>query len=277
MTQAIIVEKIEKMEAEIERLSTLEFVQRADSQTAWARQNAIFLGLPFLRAYWPHAAYQSGNIITDLAGKGMHLTMNFGTRPLMTLGGVNNQAPGCFYLSASSNFALKTNDAQLNITGGETDIDSTYRGLTIGAWVNPITITGTRPVAGKWKVTLNQRQYLLSVTSSRARFEVSSNGTAITSVVSASTLTASSWYLLIGRFDPSAEVSILANGVEAVNTTSIPSLVNSDTGSFEVGSHDTSVRPYLNATVGPVFLCAGLLNDAVCDNLLETTRGLYGV
>lgn len=232
---------------------------------------ADFQGLPGLRGLWYPNSTDSTGALYDQSGQGRTLTYNGNP----TLGIHNSFIPYWDY-DGTGDFHSRADEASLDITGGETTIAAGQRGLTLFGWFWFDVLGALVLPFGKAGAAGNLSYYLQKQANDTLRFTVSGNGTNEFYAASAA-LSASKWYFCVGRFTPSAEVAILVNGVEVVNTTSIPATVFSGNGSLGIGRWIGGATQELNGRCALAGLCAALLTDAQVGHLFQRTRAFFSV
>lgn len=232
---------------------------KAIADVLTASQKDVFVRLPGLLAYWPMGIRFSSGAVVEHGGAGDALVQT----GICSVGYDGNSfahlGDGVNYLSASSAFG---------VTGLETYIDVSLRGLTIGGWFmidsSPSILSG---LISKDKPSPD-RGYVLGWTTSEApQFQVSGNGTSVSSVVGGGSTTGQ-WHFVVGRFIPSAEIAIFNDGDKSANVTAIPASVNVSTQAFEVGRTYNDNSRVIDGKARDVFVCAVALSDA----LIEETR-----
>jgi len=231
--------------------------QIADSLVHQEREP--FINLPGLRGYWPMSAvdflgnakdHSAGS--SDLSGSGA---------PLFGYDGDSFVQCG-----VASDFLQGSTSAQ-DVTGVETWIDPSIRGLTVGCWVKvddtPGTVGGLVTIYG----AAGQRSFALFFNSSReVAFGVSGAGTVVVNVYSAA-IVIGVWAFVVGRFTPSIEVAVFANGVKSVVTASVPANTFNSTNPFEVGRISNNDAQILEGKFRDVFICAAVLSDVQIENI----------
>jgi len=255
-----------------ERLRDLETMETAPDLIS------PYLALTGLRGFWPMSAFQSNGDCFDQSGNARLLTYNGnptynydGLAPYLEMDGVGD-------------FLERFDEAGLDIIGTETYIDAAVRGLTMGGWIW-VTATGTDDgFMTKWNDLAGFRGYRLKqgiggppITFA---FEISSDGTAITSVSSdANSLTTGVWHFLVGRFDPSAELAIFLNSDKNTNVAAIPASIVNNAESFMIGAQAPAGVPieHMTGRASLCFLCAAYLSDDIIIGLFDQTRGAFGV
>ena len=223
-----------------------------------------FIHLPGLRGYWPMSIVNSAGVAIDHAGA---------SADLLRTGAPTYGYDGNAYvqLGVATDFLYNTAPV-LGITGTEAWIASSLRGLTIGGWFladsTPTTISGLISKDGPDP----QRGYILSWSATNVPgFSLSGNGST-TVGVSYSDRSLDTWYFIVGRFTPSAEVAIFVNGDKAINTTSIPAAINVSTQNFEVGRYFNDNNRIIEGRARDVFVCAAALSDETLSALYQATR-----
>ena len=222
-----------------------------------------FLALPFIRAgFWPlHTTLDSGNF-PDWSPHGRTLTNNGAT-----VHALYNAFVGYADLDGTDDYLSRADEAGLDRTGS----------LTLGGWFWMDVLTATSGLIGKWNETGNQRSYLVFFNNAddTARFIVSSDGTATTSVTG-SVLAVNRWHFIVGRYNPSTETAVFVNGVKLVNTTSIPASIFAGTADFLIGSYNAGGN-LLNGRAALCFMCDTNHSDIVIQSIFQQTRGFFDV
>lgn len=232
-----------------------------------------FLGLPGLRGYWPMGAFDSSGNAIDQSGNGRTLT--YTGNP-----GHNFTTQGASYLDldGTGDFLTRADEAGLDIIGTESYVNSVVRGLTIGGWFRQDTLGAVDGLIGKWTDSGNQQGYLLLTVAGDITFAISSTGSTSTQYVHPTTISATTWYFIAGRFDPSTEMAIFLNDDKQVTTTSIPASIFVNSAALQVGVYNAGAAgTTLDGRVSNLFLCAMVLSDTAIDNIFQGTRGFYGV
>lgn len=202
-----------------------------------------------LVGYWPMDD-TSGNA-TDASGNS--ITLNNSTSATYTTGKFGNAL-----LTSSSNKYVSASDSNdLSIT----------KSLTISAWINPDSVSGTQTIAGKWDGA--NESYLLSLSGSAIRFSV--NAAANYVQTSSGAIVASRYQLVTASYDaPAQTVKIYVNGI-AQNTTTTGTIANSlddDSGNFSVAAEDSSgtASNYYNGRIDDLRLYSrAFTNNEVAD------------
>lgn len=226
-------------------------------------QKDVFVGLPGLLSYWPMGIRRESGIITDHSGAGLLLSQT-GVCPT----GYDGNA--YTHLGDGVNYVQSSNVA-FGLTGLETFIDSSIRGLTMGGWFmvdsTPSLFSG---LISKDKASPDRGYVLGWNTTDAPQFQVSGNGTAVNSVAGP-VATIGEWHFLVGRFIPSTEVAIFNDGDKSVNTTTIPSSVNVSAQALEVGRTFNDNSRVIHAKARDVFICAASLSDALIEQIRVAT------
>ena len=91
-------------------------------------------------------------------------------------------------------------------------------------------------------------------------------------------MTASNWYFVVGRFNPSTSLDIIVNGTKVSNVAGIPATLFNSTANFIVMAYNNGLAATRNdGKTSLCFLCAAYLDDVVVDALFAQTRALFGV
>lgn len=229
-----------------------------------------FLGLPGLRAYWPMNAFDASGNAIDQAGLDLVLTYNGNPGYNVT-----TQGAGYLDLDGTGDYLSRADEASLDIIGTETCVASAQRGLTIGGWFW-FDVTGTETMISKYESS-SQLSFLLRLDTSTPTFYISDTGSDVSlKSVAAATISTSTWYNIVGRFDPSTELAIFVNGTKTTNTTSIFSAIFNSTGALRIGAI-FSASQLLNGRVSNCFMSAMALSDTAISNLYNNTKAAYGL
>jgi len=235
---------------------------KAIADTLTASQKDIFVKLPGLAAYYPMGIRNQSGHAVEHSGTGSNL-LQVGTCPTDFDG--NSYAHlgnGTNYLSVASQYA---------ITGLETWISSSVRGLTIGGWF----MVDSAPAAqggfmGKYGVVTNYGYAMRWDSANIPGFFMSGNGSNVL-FVGAPASTIGVWHFLVGRFMPSTEVAIFVDGDKSVLTAAIPASIFASTQAFEVGRYANDNTRTLHCKARDVFICASALSDALIEEIRVTS------
>lgn len=236
----------------------LQLKRIADAMVAPAREP--FVNLPGLRGYWPMSivdflgnAKDHSAASSDLARAGA---------PQFGYDGSNAYAQ-----CGVGNDYLQGSTSAQTITGLETWIEPTLRGLTLGGWFN----IDSLPVSASGFITKDggspQRSYSLVLFSTGdASFNVSGNGLTVQSV-NLATGSILVWRFIAARFTPSTEIAVFVDGTKVVNTTSIPASLFVSTQPFEIGRYLNQDARIAHIKIRDPFLCQAILTDAQIESL----------
>jgi hypothetical protein len=238
-----------------------------------------FLALPGLRAFWPMSAVDYTNPQCIDIANGYDLTNN----NTATFGYDPNQAlVPCVFLDGTNQYLSRADGGAANwadITGTETYIENTTvgaRGLTLGGWFWFDRLATTELIIGKVSAAAGNYSYWITKDVTNVILSnVSVDGTAVTQMASAGTITTGQWYNLILRHDPSASLDIIVNNVQTRNVAGIPASIFDGNAAFEIGRF--AGGSYLDGRASCCFLCAALLSDAQISSLYQQTRGAFSV
>jgi len=229
------------------------------------------IGATGLRGLWPMSSVDSGGNAMDISGHNHTLTYNgdpvFGydsTSPHVKLDGVGD------YLS-------RADEADLDITGTESYIDSTVRGLTVWSWVYFDNVPAAdEGIITKWDTGAQRSYQIFRDATGDLNFHISSDGTIVFNVQIATSLAAvDTWYFVAGRFTPANELKCWVNTETNTNVTAIPAAIYSSTADLHVGAINGA--SLMTGRIGYSGLCASLLSDKSVGTIFEMTRGIYGI
>ena len=249
-----------------------EFQKTDDSSFAHESLISSYLALPGLIAFYPMSVATLSGSVIDLGGNDLFLT-NLNTVEILA-----QEKPVALFQTANFE-VLYSNQASFDIRGNEAYIGSSYRGLTMGAWVYFNDTGQTHSIMGKWSTVAGNRSYLLHCTASnKLRMLVCGDGTNFDFVEYPTSITAQKWHFIVGRFDPSTEVKIWVNDDSEIEVASIPATLHDGTASFTVGAEGTSPAPfgaYMEGMVSMGFITATRLSDATIRRLYYRTRPAF--
>lgn len=263
----------------IGRLRALEQAQERNLALEYSRTigevYAEYLSLPGLVGFWPMSSVQrsTGNAY-DLSGQGR--TLSYNGNPTYNI--YNSLIP-YIDMDGTGDFLSRADETDLDILGSETIYAAAVRGLTIGGWFwsDEAPAATIIQLIGKYNDNgVNQRSYILYNSGASLNFTISSDGTAITNIASSISYTTGVWRFLVGRYTPSSELAVFANGIRDVNVGVIPASIFNSTSVFDIGRYQTGPQ-YLDGRAALCFLCANTLSDLRLQRLFNVTRPYFGV
>ena len=222
-----------------------------------------YLAGPELRGFWSFASVDQSGAIADLSGWGRTLTNN-GATPRQLFADFMPYAD----LDGSNQWFNRATEAGMEITGA----------LTLGGyfWYDAFT-ANANGMLSKWNGGINQRSYrLFANNSSQATFEVSSNGTAITTVTGP-VLLVNTWYQIYGVYLPSTSLSVIVNRAKTTNVTSIPASIFNSSVDFEIGTRDSGGGGLLNGRAALAGVYADDHPDQNIFSRYDGSRSVFGV
>jgi hypothetical protein len=212
---------------------------------------------------------QSGNIVSryildDAPGNAIDLV---GPNTLTAVNTPGSEIPG---LTANYD-RLRLMDSSLtqyfSIANGSQTGLGIVGGLTIMCWAKLADDTTDHAFVSKYQETGNQRGYLLhnsNGSSDHLQLNISSNGTAVTSLDGTTSLVADTLYNLAGVFEPGTRLELYVNGVTDGNTTtSIPASIFGNSAEFAVGVQSIGSNfEKMNGRMNDVIIWNVALTDA---------------
>lgn len=218
--------------------------------------------LPGLEQYWTGGTRRFNGQVAEHGGGGTALT---------EVGSIPTGYDGNAYFHVGNGVNYGTLSTGGGISGLETWIDPTLRGLTVGGW---FMVDALPAVAGgliSKSAETPDRGYALIVTSTpQYIFLVSGNGAAAFQAISP-TSTISVWRFVVGRFIPSTEVAIFVDGDKTIFTAAIPASLNVSAQAFELGRYFALDAYIAHAKMRDVFVCAAALSDTLIEEVRKAT------
>lgn len=244
---------------------------------------SLYLSLPGIRSYYPfgvNTKLTSTVLATDLANK-FHLTDASGTSLLS----IYNDTVPYANLDGSTDYFYYPDDAHFEISGTETYINSTFRGLTIGAWVRLTglpSIFGTMGVVSKWYQSANCAYRLFLSSSNKPSFGISEDGTVnigkYQTLAHTTSVTSGSWLFVVGQYSKySNKLCITLNGDTVEAATSLTGIYVAGIAALEVGRHNQISTDCLYGDMSNVFISCMYLSREIISSLFNRTKSLYGI
>ncbi len=239
----------------------------APTDFAFGRLIANRLALPQCRLLVNMCDSATGTVV-DHSGMARHLTIN--GNPTFAV----HQETGLpevpyIDLDGTGDYLSIADAAWHSITGA----------LTLMGWYKPDDATPASAgfVAAKLLAAGNQRAYaLIHNTDGTLLARVSSNGTATTDVTTTAVMADATWHHCALRYIPSTELSVFLNGVEVLNTTSIPAAIFDSTADFTLGAGSGGAAPVAGHEA-LWSLHAVALSDAAMAACFAQEKRLFGV
>lgn len=261
---------VQRRNAEMVALLSQDFRRLNNPAHAWADAISMGLGLPGLVGLWPMSLTNGSGQAVDLVN-GQLLTNN--NNAAFSQAGTGLSAYIGF--NGSTQYLSRTSSSTLAISGSEAFTAFAYRGLTLGAWVNfDVTAAAIEAIIYKRDGT-NNAYSLERKATGEIRFTIYNSNTAY-AVDTAVTVAAGAWTFVCGRFDPSTELKVWANGETGVNTTSIPASIDTDAADFSIGASGTP-GSYLDGAISLAWVSNQYLSDQYIDTFYQMTAPLFGV
>ena len=262
--------------SELVDLLSTDFIRRNEASVAWGNLHSIFNLLPGLRGFWPMSSVDESGWVYDQSGQ--ERVLKYTGNPLFSLSGL---APYIEF-DGTGDELFRPDEVGLDITGGETFMATALRGLTLGGWFyfTDVAPGHNMSLIAKWNTSGDQRSYLLwwNDTGNYPSFSVTNLGTAadVDSVASTVGTVANTWYFIVGRYDPSAELAIFVNGTKTTNVVGIPATLFSGTSLFEIGANSAGAAELLHGGTSLCFLCSAALPDTAIQALYHHSRAMHG-
>jgi len=257
---------VQKNNDQMVSLLSSQFRQLYNPVHAWADAISMMLMFPQLRGLWPFSS--ATDSVFDVSGNGRTLTRNGSVSY-----SVDQLVPMAIF-NGTDAYMSRADEAGLDITGGGAYVPTGLRGLTIGAWVNPDTVSTTQTAMGKGTTGGQLGYFLRCLSSAQAEILISVDGTATTTVQSTGLLVAGEWQFIVGRWEPSTELKIWLNDGTDSNTTSIPASIFNNTTAFQISGFGGTLSLF-DGNIALPFLCASVVPDLWINTLYQMTAPLF--
>lgn len=232
------------------------------ADTLTASQKDVFVRLPGLLGYWPMGIRDGAGNVPDHAGGGGFFT---------EVGTVPTDYDGNSFVHLGNGINYLTTVTSFGVTGLETFVSSSIRGLTLGGWFMLDSLPANAGgLLAKDALAPNRGYYLAFGSAGVVTFSVSGAGSAQSFATSGATSLAA-WHFVVGRFIPSNEVAVFVDGDKTANAVSIPAQCNVSTGNFEVGRFQSSDSFIQHGKVRDAFICAAALSDSLIEEIRATS------
>lgn len=264
---------VQKRNAEMVDLLRGDFQHRAEANFAWKSACSAYMALPGLRGFWPLGTFDSNGDAYDQSGHGHTLTYN-GNPTYNTY----DLAP-YIDLDGTGDYLERADEADLDILGTEAYV--AIPGITFGAWAwfdNAAAAVEMILSKSDGVAAANIAYNILRTAAGVAQVEISS-GAAIETQAGAA-VAASGWYQVVGRWDPSTDLSVFVNGVESAAGASAIAAIQNNAANFQAGGRDNGAggsTSNMDGRISMAFLCAAHLPDATLFSLYEQTRRMFYV
>lgn len=223
-----------------------------------AGHGAIFHELPGLAGYYPMG-------MTNSTGGAVNHTG--GDNPLTQVGTVPAAFDGNAYRHLGNGINYLSSTGAYGLTGTETWITASLRGLTLGAWFMIDTSPSGDSGLMSRDAPTTERGYALTWTlADKANFRMSGNGASVFAATSPPNALAV-WHFIVGRFIPSTEVAVFIDGDKSTNTSAIPVSCNVSTQAFEIGRFFADDTRVTHAKCRDAFICQSALSDEQIENV----------
>jgi hypothetical protein len=231
---------------------------------------SAFLNLPGLRGFWPMSSFNESGNAYDLSGQGRILTYN--GNPTYNFAGLVPYID----LDGTGDYLSRADEAGLDILGTESYVVAAARGLTLGGWFWLGASGAVQSLITKEDGAVQRSYFLTTNVIDQIVFRVTTDGSTLVAVTHGTALVTSTWYFLVGRFDPSAELKIWVNRDSTPNAVGIPASIFNGNAAFVVGGRSGG-GALLTGRASLCFLCACALSDTIIGALFQQTRVLFGV
>lgn len=251
-----------------------DFQRRYEPNFAWGNAVAGMMLLQGLRGLWPMSVHASGGNAIDHSGLGK--TMSYNGNPVYRRYGLVPYID----LDGTGDFLSRADEADLDIIGNEAYIGNP--GLTLGGWwwFDVVNTDGTNAYTMMSKTGVpGDRGFGLSQYGAggiaAVHAQVSSDGTALTTVASTNAVAISTWYFSAMRYVPSTSVDLYVDLNKYTEAVAVPATIVNNTLDLRIGVRSDASYP-LNGRATLCFLCAAALSDTMIWTIYHQTRALFG-
>lgn len=253
-------------------LLAADFQARYEPQFALAITESLHCQLEGLRAYWPMGANTvvGGDVFAKDVACGFDIELI--NAPLFSR---YNLAPYMDFTAASSQYLEHVNNAQFQIIGNETYIANP--GLTFGGWFwcDAHSMGARVGFISKYNEPGVLRCYVLYKSATDfPMLRISTDGATNVTVTHTTVMAVNTWYHVVGRYTPSAELAIFLNNVKITNVAGIPATLYNGAVSLLIGD---ILATYLDGRASQCFICAAALADAQIGMLYQQSKAMFGV
>lgn len=256
-----------------------DLIQQVDSQFRrsysylYARNDmvAAFQNLFALRGFWPMIPLGATADATDFSNNSRTLTT------VGTIGYLNSGLLKTAYAGAGASYWTRPDEAELDITGTETYINSNRRGLTMGGWFSFGGTGATEALLSKWDAAGGQTSYLLQHDAAgTVSFFINAAGNVVTSTLVADD-PPHAWWFIVATFKAQAgsgQLHLYLNDEDYQSVTvGMPVSINNTTAPFQLGAANGTLTWFW--TCGMAFLTAAYSNRAEVISLYEISKAIF--
>ena len=271
---------IQQLNAEMVDLLRAYFQDRNEPNFAMRAAVSPFFAFPGLRGLWRAGNRNGVANLVDLSGQSRTLTDN---NTVVT--GVTGNILTRDNFDGTNQFYSRADEAGLSITGLETHMGPTRRGLCFGWWCYPDTRPGA--VVGlmtKWITATNNRSYMLTINAGNM-FAVSISNLGTANDANATWATAipavpDRWWFVCADYDPSNYLRLyvgdsLGNFGYVADTTGIPASIFDGTAPLELGRYNANNANCFDGKYSVAWLASGLVGESLIRMAWEQTRSFY--
>jgi len=188
--------------------------------------------------------------------------------------GYENLIPYMYFDGASVYYPPDTTGI---VTGTESWVTPTQRGLTLGCWAKFSDSTAGGLIA-LYDTTGDKRSYFLwKNTDNTIKLTISSDGTYtnIDSAISSGSVTVDNWHFIAGRWN-TTKISVFIDQ-NATYATATQSSIYGGQHRLAFGGYSNGLSYLLTGYMAYPFICAASLSDEQIKNIYNKTRTLFGV
>jgi len=247
----------------------------SDKYAAFRHSVSAFRTLPGLRGLWVATEFDTSGNWEDQSRYDLTLTLN--GNPTFNYDGLIPYAA----FDGTGDYFSRSDEAATSITGTESHIDSSVRGLTLGGWFYTTDTTASQMAITKWAGGGNYSYFLAlrgDVAGDPVMLRISDDGTTTATLASSNGYSSATWHFIVGRFndnDTGEELAIFLDAVKTTVTTAMAS-IDDNASDFEIGA-SSSGSDLLTGRVSIAFLCSAAIPDDMIGALFQQSRALYGV
>lgn len=240
---------------------------------------SMYQAIPGLVAFWPMVSDRFTGNIYDLSGQGH--TGAYTGNPTF---GIENDVINYANFDGTGDRFVVTDASNLQLTGTEAQIESAFKGWTIGTWVQNTDISYYPFIFGKIlyvpAVSLDMAWYFAFAGGVTYNYYCSMTSDGSTQQILYSSKTISSngeWHFVVFRFNPSTELKIWVDTTTDTQTVGVPASCWPSAGTNVTLGDDQNANTAFTGKMALSFMSMLYLSDDLIESLYNNSRHAFGV